>query len=448
MNEIPSPAWTKSPKVAIEHDDASDATTVSEVFQLARLAATHPIVAAWHTADERSRRLMHQLAEDARLLRRVVGFSDLCKKIRTDIDGFEDSVYELRVAGTVARGKDQEVLRLGGSQQGPDIVFRAQSGHECGIACYRARSEPPSIKAVGGLVDNVLRRFGDLYRFKDLGGNCFMQVLFPEFPIRPQDESLAMAVLGQLWSPTLGPEYQIGGVRGRRVALPAGAMQRGDGRLIRLRLEFPISAWDRRRVLATVSTKMKFEADRWASSYGGIPLFAVEESHGAHGSSMVDDLKTIMAGPDTFAGILLTHNPNTGLEYVEWIARQTGDLGLRIQMETLWENMTHHADGRPIITYSTGTAFVDHDFRSRRRHGTGKFALTQVKPFGSEWLSVRLPPMGDFRQATSDPRFIPAVQKAFEFLRNRVELGGPKAQLNEVIDLVFEDEDTPPRDGK
>lgn len=308
--------WTAAQPIATLNDEL-DCSTIGEIFQKARLRVDHPIVLAWNKPCEESRRLLHQIAEDARQLRNVPGFGDLCKKIRSDLDGFADSVYELRLAGALARGAEQTVVRLGGSKSGPDIVFRSRSGHECGVACYKARSAPPDILEVKPLVDSVAERFFRMFTFRDIGANVYLPLLFPEFPVRPIDETAAMVVLGQLWGSANGPQYEFEGVSGRREVFPSELAERGDRRRVRVRLEFPVSEWDQRRVLSTVTKKIQFEVDRWAADFSGIPIFAVEESDGAHGGSLLPDaLRTMMKVPGPFAGVLLTHRPTAGLENV------------------------------------------------------------------------------------------------------------------------------------
>lgn len=96
----------------------------------------------------------------------------------------------------------------------------------------------------------------------------------------------------------------------------------------------------------------------------------------------------------------------------------------------MWETVQSYAGQRPIVTLSSGTAFADLDFRASKR-----FELElKVGPFHSEWHSVRLPFMGDMNQITSDPRFMPAMTQAIEFLKEQQARLGPRAP-NEVIDL-------------
>jgi hypothetical protein len=244
-----------------------------------------------------------------------------------------------------------------------------------------------------------------------------------------------MVVLGHLWTQPLSPRYTFDGVEGTRHLLPSHLLERGDKNRVRVRLEVPISTWDQRRVLATANTKMAFES-QWAAEYAGIPLMAIEESDGAHGGTLHEDLRNVMSGAHTFAGILLTHYPANGLENVLWLPRQSANLGLHIQVQTMWETVQSYAGERPLVTLSSGTAFVDLDVRVRRQ-----FEL-KVHPFRSEWHSVRLPYMGDVATLTNDPRFLPVIQKTIEVLREQQARLGPRPE-NEIIDLKWELEPLP-----
>jgi len=69
-----APWMLASPIAAL--NDAGDGEVIREVFRLGGLSAEHPILLAWNSPTTKSRRLLHQLAEDARLLRDVPGFGD------------------------------------------------------------------------------------------------------------------------------------------------------------------------------------------------------------------------------------------------------------------------------------------------------------------------------------------------------------------------------------
>jgi hypothetical protein len=258
-------------------------------------------------------------------------------------------------------------------------------------------------------------------------------LLFPDFPMRwPVDQTAAMVVLGHLWTQRESPRYVFDRVEGTRHVLPRDALERGDKQRIRVRLEFPVSAWDQRRVLGAASNKMDFEAGRWARGYAGVPLIAIEESDGAHGGTLQSDLRGIMQEPNVFAGILLTHYPANGLENVVWLPRQTESLGLHIQVQTMWETVQTFAGNRPLVTLSSGTAFVDLDFRKR-----GRTLEFKAGPFHSEWHSARLPFMGDIQQFANHPQYPQVMAQAMTFLRDQQARLGPRSP-NEVIDIEWD----------
>lgn len=428
---FPPAIWTQAPAIA-ELDDAADCETIKEVFKLDRLDPSHPIALAWGNASAKSRRLLHQLAEDARLLRGVPGFGDLCKKIRTDVPGFEHAAYELRVAGSVARGPNQEVLRLGGAKAGPDIVFRAESGHECGVACYRALSATRDILDVKRLIDAMVQIFPTMRSAVDSSQNYCMRLLFPDFPMRwPEDKRAAVVILGHLWTQPQQPRYVSDRVEGSRLLLPESVFGHGVHG-VRVRLEFPVSAWDQRRVLDAITDKIRHEAG-WARDYTGVPLIAIEESDGAHGGTLRNDLRDVMASPNVFAGILLTHHPSDGLENIVWLPRQTGGLGLHVQVQTMWDSVQTYAGERPLVTLSSGTAFVDLDFRK----GANGLEFS-AGPFHSEWHSVRLPFMGrTLKEFANHPKYEAVIHRAMEVLRAQQARLDPRSP-DEVIDIDWQ----------
>src|SRR5690606_19834887 len=165
----------------------SDLETLRRWLRPGDLVATHPVRVALDQPSEKNRVLLTHLADDLRTAATIPGVQRLVKLMRRDTEGFGDFRYELRVAAALERVSSQSVRRLAGPASGPDIEFTARSGHHCGIACYRARSDSPNVAALRAisqqLADGALRAF----TFSPLVASFCLELIFDRLPVQPED---------------------------------------------------------------------------------------------------------------------------------------------------------------------------------------------------------------------------------------------------------------------
>src|SRR5687767_14562318 len=93
-------------------DAEIDARFLREFLQFRKMSSEHPIRALWTAETVGARHALHHLADDIRQVRDVPGFLGVIRHLQADVDGYEDTRYELRIAAALARG-GQNIHRLG-----------------------------------------------------------------------------------------------------------------------------------------------------------------------------------------------------------------------------------------------------------------------------------------------------------------------------------------------
>lgn len=400
IGDEPSPHWIRAPGPP-QLDPQADLEVLRERFHVGRLPDDHPVRVLWSADTERL--TLHHLADDIKTVGNVPGAKALVKVLRRDKEGFEDFRYELRMAAALARSEGQRVLRLAGPNFGPDIEFTAKSGHRCGVACYRGRSTIGGIvesrAALKAISDRFLRRFA----FKQLDADLLIEMIFPELPLRSADVGLASDLLHEFWLRVDVGQMDKNGIRVQRLALPPFPRHPGELRRCRIRFLLPLRVAERKRVLGHLRTKMPAEVEKWAASYGGVALLAVEESEGIHNGAIRTEIAEEMKDSShAFAGVLLTHYPEHGMEHIDWIPRRGDALGLHVGIETFGMNFRVWAGERPAVSFTPDNATEEWDF-VRTAHGPYQ---QLAKPLSLQSRHALLPPLKDpNRRPTQDPDF-------------------------------------------
>lgn len=392
-----------------------DIETLSTAMRPARLGAEHPFKVAWDTPGGKSQVLLTHLADDVRATAPISGVESLLKLMRNDAEGFSDFRYELRVAAALARAPGQRVLVLAGTKKGPDIEFCSQSQHTCGVACYRARSDPPNVKALRAVSQRVADGARRAFTFSPLSVSFCVEIVLDSVPVTAADEKLASDLAYRLLTePRCPPELTDGAVRARRLPLPDGLLRSGDLRCVRLRFLYAIGAFEEARIAAHLDGKVALEENAWASSYAGIPLLAIEASDGAGDDGLHPVLQQRMQNSrEVFAGAFLTYYPANGVEGIKWIPRQGGSLGFHIEYRTARPNMNTWADGNPVVTIRPEHSREDWDL-FQTPAGSGS-ELVESLHIGAH--HVRLPAVEDPTNPTADPNYQRNVETAIARIR-------------------------------
>lgn len=326
-------------------DVQADARTLRDLLQLDRLKKKHPVRLMWKSETAQARFALHHLADDLRLLRGVPGFADVVSHLRTDIEGFEDTRYEVRIAAAILRG-GQTIQRLGGKKSGPDIQFTSRSGHDCAFGCYRLRSATPGVEALRQAAKKISKHLFRLFSFIPGQSRRVFDVIFPTIPLEPTHVGQAQAALDEAWR-----SRERIGRSGTPVIvewnpLPNGYLRRGEVDGVHLRVFFPLPAFELRRAMRQAQDKVILESE-WAAAFSGCALFALEESDSIHGGDTVRPMKELLSAQGgAFTGAVITYLArNLGMEehhYVEG-PKQRGDLN--IHFETFGPNLRVWADG-------------------------------------------------------------------------------------------------------
>ena len=409
----PTPRWMKAPGLA-ELNPEDDLPVLREAFGVSRLPADHPVRLWWSSEVERF--TLHHLADDIRTVGEVPGAKSLLKLMRRDKDGFEDFRYELRMAAAVARCEGQRLIQLAGSKPGPDIEFTAKSGQRCGVACYRGRSTTGGILASRTALETISETFLRCFIFKKLDADLLIEVIFPEVPLRAPDVALASELLREFWLRLDVGAMERDAIHVQRLALPPLPKRSGQLQRCRIRFLLPMRAAERKRILGHLRAKVPAEVERWAASYGGVPLLAIEESEGIHNGSIRGDIAEDMKNSrHTFAGVLLTYYPENGIESIDWIPRDGDALGLHVGIETFGMNFKVWAGERPAVSFTPDNATEEWEF-VRTPHGSYR---ELIKSLSLDSRHALLPPLKDpTRRPTEAPDVEATLRAAIEAIRS------------------------------
>jgi hypothetical protein len=355
-----------------------------------RVPRAHPLRHLWSTPSSKARFELHHLADDISFLEHAPGFKGLLKRLLEDAEAYEDYRYELRLAASVARNRDQEILSLAGNAAGPDLVFRSRSGHRCGVACYRARTAIPALDKVSNECRQMVLSLGRGILNLPIGISCGVEVIFPEFPARPAHQGAAVELLRDICRIHSSSEFtNSSGVRARRVILLSSPWKIGTARRLRVRFLFPVPSAEKVRIDRQIADKLVKE-DRWASSFEGVAIMAIEQSAFTRGLGKTDLEAVASNSGNAFTGAIatqLTHPTTNGIAHgFETVEHFIQCSGLNLRVETYGQNFRAWADDYAVVTFKPDHA---EEFWDLWQDAVG-IHLVQSNPLSMDQYSRRL----------------------------------------------------------
>lgn len=378
-------------------------TTLNEHLRPGEVSEKHPLYDIWRQPSKRHCFELAHLASDCSVVTATPGADGLFGMMRRDAEGFWDFRYELRLAGAVGRAAGQSLIALGGSRRGPDIEVTSSSGHRVGIACYRASSKTQVAQQYRKISRELARRSLRVFHFSPLEASFCIQVTFQDAMPTESHRRSAKRILRRLLTSGSGePEMRANGVVAQRMILPEHLLLPQDLRRVRLRIIFPIRAYERRRVRRHLDEKLQKESVAWAARYDGKAILAVEESDGAPDGALSTDLRELLPAHPVFAGACLTQAAyqseaapdDARLERIRWIGNPdeaNPTERMRLEFRTFHENIDTWAGGRPIVSFATDHAREDWDLFATRA-GSGNMLVESLK---TSTHLVRLPKIPD-----------------------------------------------------
>jgi hypothetical protein len=399
------PALWKTAQVEAPLDAERDSEVIERHLPIAGLKDLHPVRRLWSTAEPKARISLHHLADDLRLTEAVEGFAGLVRRLRTDLDAFDDMRYELRIAAILARG-GQRILKLGGSNAGPDVEFISSSGHTCGIACYRARSATDTVTHLRKRAREIASAFFPLFHFHPISGDWLLDVTLPEVPLRSGDVAATTDLLRCAWMDATPGSLQRDGIHVTRAPLPVVSRLPGQRRRAHIRFFFPVRSAEKKRVLAHAWEKIEKER-AWAVSYAGVPILAIEESDGLLGGALKDEFSELAKEEgNPLAGILLT-SPQT-IEDAEWLGGPRSPAALHLHLTTFGPSIRTWAHGYHLVTLAPEHAKEEWSFFETDQ-GSGS-ELVRSLHYGVPCVRIASPAAGV--EAADDPEFQHRVREA------------------------------------
>lgn len=361
-----APRWLKAPASReVKATTRDDLALLQRTFRFDHLPDEHPLRVLWNTEGDaealaEARFEFHHLASDLRTIAGVRGASRLVEAMISDIPSYANYRYELRVAGSVGRCRDQQLLSLGGKDEGPDIEVVTRSRHTCAIACYRASSTTPAMLDSGTVARQLTMRLGEVIARAPLFGHRISMALeFERFPISDAVATSTVEAFEEVWVRHEGsPVASRTGVKVSRTTherLPYDVLWE-----VRIQLKMPVPGREKYRIANNIRTKIAHEQSQWASVYAGTPILCVEESDFCLGLDKDDIAPHLQAdAPHSFQGIIATqqffHDGRRGarhrLEQIDLSPRMPG-VGLDLGFETFGENLESFGAGHGVLTFA------------------------------------------------------------------------------------------------
>jgi hypothetical protein len=405
---------------AVEKNLKRDLSTLRELIDFQRVPVEHPLRTMWSSPSSEARFELHHLADDLRVVRSVDGFPRLLRQLLGSADTYEDFRYELRLAGVLGRSDGQRVLRLGGDNAGPDIEFSTRSGHKCGVACYRANSATPAVAEVPKKMQAIVKAFAPAMGTFAPRFRLFHEVIFPSFPVQESFVEAAGRLLTNLWmSPNGEPGVKDGsGIQVRRVAAIESSVPTAS-----IRFLFPVPAREAFRLERHVRDKVEKE-NRWASSYKGVALFAMEQPTLGHELNH-DLFQELLLPPGSGLAAVVTSRasfPNEGalrhrMEHINVVAHpELTSTSFNVGIETFGDNNRGWAGDVPCLELNLDHAWEEWDLRLEG----GQVHCDRRLPLSIVRQMERLPPLSDgplpadeaFAQRTEE-----ALRRMFEHIK-------------------------------
>ncbi len=410
------PPWAEPPsrwmsaEIEAPLDVNRDAAVLRRVLGVANLHDDHPVRQLWASARAESRFALHHLADDLRLVEGTDEFGGLVKRLRTDLQAYDDMRYELRLAAILKRG-GQSLAGLGGSKAGPDVEFISQSGHRCAVACYRLRSGTDTIQLLRDACKQLAESFFRVFLFHPMPGDWLLDVIFPRVPLRAGERGTADDLLDQAWRVCGPDEREHQGVSVSKQPLPNLRRLPGQKRRAQARFFFPVRHAEIVRAGAQVWDKVEKER-AWASTYNGVPVLAIEESDSLLGGGLKGDLAATLAVENNpFAGVLLTSART--IEDAEWVPGSRAPDTLHLNLATFGPNVRTWAHGHHLVQYAPDHAVEQWSFFDTTA-GAGS-ELVRSLTYGVHCCRVVSPPDGV--QPDDDPEFQQRLDDALDRIR-------------------------------
>lgn len=399
------PARWKTAQIEAPLDAERDGEVIERHLPLAGLKEQHPVRRLWSTAEPKARITLHHLADDLRLTETSEGFAGLVRRLRTDIDAFDDMRYELRVAAILARG-GQKILKLGGSNAGPDVEFTSSSGHNCGIACYRARSATDTVTLLRKGAREIASAFFRHFHFHPISSDWLLDVVLPEVPLRTIDVAATTDLLHSAWKAARPGSLQRDGITVTRTPLAVVSRLPAQRRRAHVRFFFPVRSPEKKRVLAHAWEKIEKER-AWAASYAGVPILAIEESDSLLGGALKEEFSELAKeGGNPFAGILLTSAQT--VEDAEWLGGPHAPDTLHLHLTTFGPSIRTWAHGYHLVAWAPEHAKEEWSFFETDQ-GSGS-ELVRSLHYGVHCVRIASPKPGV--EAANDPEFQRRVNEA------------------------------------
>lgn len=403
-----APRWLKAPATpAVKRNTREDLALLQRTFNIDDLPVGHPLRALWNTDGDaeslaETRFEFHHLASDLQTIAGVRGAPRLIDALITDIAGYANYRYELRVAGAVGRCPNQQLVSLGGKEEGPDIEVVTRSGHTCAIACYRASSVTPAVMDSGAVARQLTMRLGEVVARAPLFGHKVdMALEFERFPISDAVATSTVEAFEEVWfRPGGSPVAARDGVKVTRTSharFPYDVIWE-----VHVHLKLPVPGREKYRIASKIRDKLAHEQSQWASTYAGTPMLCVEESDYCLGLEKDDIAPHLQPNaPHSFQGIIATQqffaNGTRGarhrLEQIELSPRQPG-VGIDLGFETFGENFESFGDGHAVIGFAP--KFADEVWQLQSGGPPLGFAGQCLKPLSIRRDFHRLPvPIGE-----------------------------------------------------
>ncbi|NTX16167.1 hypothetical protein HUA76_35895 [Myxococcus sp. CA056] len=335
-----NPAWTQALSGLVVNI-SDDVSLLQKVLRPGGLHPKHPLRLNWEapTPNSEIRFEFHHLADDIRATQDAPGFGSLRRQLTKNASDFQNFRYELRMAASFARSAGQRLLSLGGDHKGPDIELTAISKHKCGVACFRAADNPPSLGETSDMLNELAMSLLGPISTAPGESDVMLEMAFPSYPLSRDIFSEMHRLLPKAWK---HPEYAcVFGASGTSVVRhPYPDSVGTNRRRVRLRARVPVPVGEKKRLLEKITEKIRKE-EEWASRYKGVPIFAMEASSFGMFLSAEDLREVIGDQSHSFATFIITKaffNDNidgTGRHLMERIEpAHRLQVGLNIGIET------------------------------------------------------------------------------------------------------------------
>lgn len=370
-----APAWLRAPcDPQVKKRVRADLDLLRDTFRFERLAASHPLKRLWESQGDaltlsEARFEFHHLAADLRTIHGVPGSQGLLRALISDGEHYADYRYELRMAGAVGRYPGQQLIRLGGKEKGADIEAIANSGHHCGIACYRANPITPSIQQSSWVNEALMQELGTIVATAPVPGYVAVAIDFPRFPLGEEERRASIAAFRRFWKSSAKEPASDGGVNVRR--LPTPPLVVPGGWETRIVLCIPVPTREKQRLADHIQAKRTKEQAQWGSRFPGMSMLAVEESDYGLGLDRTLIASLLSVPSHSFAGILCStaffkDNGKYGrfrMEDLRWIPREGVGTGVNLGMETFGQNLDCYGKGFAVLSFNPACAEEEWQFR-------------------------------------------------------------------------------------